>query len=454
MKKALVILLSAVMVMTTLIGCGDSGKDETKAPETQNEDNKETEKETEKEDTQEPVTISFWDENAGDQRTEFYMDIIEQFEKDNPNIKIDYLGLPSADALSKYQTAIVAGETPDTGGFNNSWAATVVGQGHCVAMDEWYDAWEGSKTMVAGNMEVARSYGGDGKIYMMPTSSNFILLWINDAMFEEAGLEAPATWDDFFAAAEKLTKKDDGQYGYTIRGGSGSAAVIIDFIYSYLGTNAVFDENGKTTINSDEAVAFLEKYVSMYSEFTPESDITAGYKEISANFDSGVAAMFTHNLGSYGNHVDAFGGTEGFTACPLPTSDNGTYVNYGGALTGIGMFDTCEDKDAAWTWISYMCDHWANSYWNQSIGQLPTNTVCFEDEWLAGMQHIQCATQTVAEDNCVTYLSPSYLPEWGSINSTYVEPAFQTLLAGDMTAKEFLDMWAEHLNEAYANYNK
>ena len=148
-------------------------------------------------------------------------------------------------------------------------------------------------------METCRTYNKDGKLYMMPTSANFITLWTNDEMLAEAGVEAPKTWDDFFEAAEKLTDKDNDQYGYTIRGGAASPAVLIDFIYSYLGTNEVFDANGKTTINCDEAVAFLEKYLGLYGKYTPESDITAGYKEISANFDSGVCAMFTHNLGSY-----------------------------------------------------------------------------------------------------------------------------------------------------------
>ena len=68
------------------------------------------------------------------------------------------------------------------------------------------------------------------------------------------------------------------------------------------------------------------------------------------------------------------------------------------------------------------------------------------------MQHIQCAIETTSQDNCLTYTSPAYLPEWGSINSTYIEPGIQSVMSGDMTAKELLDMWAEYLNEAYANY--
>ena len=60
------------------------------------------------------------------------------------------------------------------------------------------------------------------------------------------------------------------------------------------------------------------------------------------------------------------------------------------------MFDTCENQEAAWKWITFMCDHYANSFWNQSIGQLPTNTACYEDEWMSEMQHIQCAIETTS----------------------------------------------------------
>lgn len=454
MRKVLACAVAATMT-ASLAACG-SGKtapaETTEAAKTEAAKQETAKQEEKQEASGEKVTVTFWDENAGDARTEYYMDIIKNFETENPDIHIEYLGLSSGDALSKYQTALASGETPDVGGLNNAWAATVVGQGHCVALDDMFAGWEGSKDMMEGYIQIGRTCNKDGKLYMMPTSANFVTLWTNDAMFAEAGLEAPKTWEEFFTVAEKLTDKEKGQYGYTIRGGSDAPSILIDFIYSYLGTNEVFDADGKATINCDEAVAFLERYLGLYGECTPESDITAGYKEISANFDSGVSAMLTHNLGSYGSHVTAFEGTTGFTANPLPTAANGKYVNYGGSLTGLCMFDTCENQEAAWKWISYMCDHDANSYWNKSIGQLPTNGSCYSDDWMKDMQHIQCAIETTSQDNCITYASPSYLPEWGSINSTYIQPGIQSVMSGDMTAKELLDMWAEYMNEAYANY--
>lgn len=448
MKKATAIVLAAAMT-ASLTACASNS---TGNGESANAGTSGSSQVSDSAGSEGKVTVTFWDENAGDERTEYYQQIIADFEAANPDIHIEYLGLSSADALSKYQTAIAAGETPDVGGLNNTWAATVIGQGHCVALDDMFADWDEASDMEEGYMEICHTYNKDGKLYMMPTSANFINLWTNDAMFEEAGIEAPKTWDEFFETAEKLTDREKGQFGYTIRGGSGSAAVLMDFIYSYMGIKEVFDENGKATINRPEAVEFLEKYLALYGTCTPESDITAGYKEISANFDSGVSAMFTHNLGSYGSHVTGFGGTEGFTANPLPTASNGKYVNYGGALTGLCMFDSCENPEAAWKFITYMCGREANSYWNKSIGQMPTNTACYEDAWMQEMQHIQCAVETTEMENCITYTSPAYLPEWGTITTTYIEPAIQSVMSGDMTAQELLDMWAEYLNEAYANY--
>lgn len=400
----------------------------------------------------EKVTVTFWDENAGDQRTEYYQKLIENFEKENPNIHIEYLGLSSSDALSKYQTAITAGETPDVGGVNNAWFATLQSMGHLVSLDDMLSGSSINSEMDQNYLSVIKNEAKDGKIYMMPTSANFICLWTNDSLFEKAGLQAPKTWDEFFEDADKLTDTDNGIYGYTIRGGASSPAILIDFIYSYLGRTDVFDENGKCTINSPEAVDFVTKYFGLYGKDTPESDITAGYKEISANFDSGVSAMLTHNLGSYSSHVTAFGGTTGFTCNPLPTASNGKYINNGSAITGLAMFDTCQHKEEAWKWIEYMCSHEGNSFWNQSIGQLPTNTKAYDDSWIQDFQNIQTAINTVKQSNCESYNIPMYLPEYGTINQTYIEPAIQSVMSGDMTAQEMLDEWAEKLTEAYNDY--
>lgn len=454
MKKVLAAALAASLALG-LAGCGNGsggstateGKDTTVSPgNSQAESTAQAGNET--------ITLTFWDENAGDSRTEYYRTLIADFEAANPGIKIEYLGLPSADALSKYQTAIQAGETPDIGGINNSWAATIIGQDVCLPLDDYYAAWNEKDDMNKGAMEVARTYHLDEQLYFMPTSSNFICLWANNEMLAAAGLEGgPKTWDEFFTYCEKLTDKEKDQYGYTIRGGAASPAVIVDFLYSYSGISEMFDENGVCTINDPAHIEFATKYFDMYGKYTPESDITAGWKEIAANFDSGVCAMLTHNLGSYTNHMDAFGDPAKFSAFALPDSKQGTYVNNGGTLTGLSVFNTCKNPEAAWKFVSYMAGAEGNSFWNESIGQMPVNNAVLEYDWIKEMPHIQTALETTSRDNCVTYLQMSYLPGYGSINSTYIEPAIQSVMSGDMTAEEFLNEWAGYLQEEYESYH-
>ena len=115
MKKVLACAMAATMT-ASLAACGGAGDSAEGTTAAVTKAAKSDSTEAAKEETAasgDKVTVTFWDENAGDQRTQYYMDIIENFEKENPDIHIEYLGLSSGDALSKYQTAIAAGETPD-----------------------------------------------------------------------------------------------------------------------------------------------------------------------------------------------------------------------------------------------------------------------------------------------------------------------------------------------------
>ena len=181
MKKTLALVLTAAMA-ASLTACGGGSGAGTEAAKTEAAKTEAEKTEAAKEEVPaskdassgEKVTVTFWDENAGDERTEYYQQIIADFEAENPDIHIEYLGLSSSDALSKYQTAIAAGETPDVGGLVNTWASTVIGQGHCVALDDMFSAWEDSGNIGEGYIETCRTYNKDGKLYMMPTSARCV----------------------------------------------------------------------------------------------------------------------------------------------------------------------------------------------------------------------------------------------------------------------------------------
>ena len=51
-------------------------------------------------DPDEPVEITYWDENAGPDRTEYYEELIDRFEEQHPGIRVRYVGLLSCSVLS------------------------------------------------------------------------------------------------------------------------------------------------------------------------------------------------------------------------------------------------------------------------------------------------------------------------------------------------------------------
>lgn len=108
-------------------------------------------------------------------------------------------------------------------------------------------------------------YTYDEKYYAVPKDVDTIALWYNKAMFDEAGLEYPTaewTWDDMFAAAEKLTKEDGSQYGLAIRNDNNQAGYY-NMIYGNGGS--VISEDHTTSGWDDpktiEAMEDLEAWI-------------------------------------------------------------------------------------------------------------------------------------------------------------------------------------------------
>src|SRR5919197_5206314 len=72
--------------------------------------------------------ITFWDDNGGPARTPVWQHIIAEFTKANPDIDVEYVGIPIAQVQQKYDTAIAGGGLPDVGGVSTAMLANLVAQ--------------------------------------------------------------------------------------------------------------------------------------------------------------------------------------------------------------------------------------------------------------------------------------------------------------------------------------
>ncbi|MER5434577.1 sugar ABC transporter substrate-binding protein [Streptomyces sp. NPDC002588] len=395
--------------------------------------------------------ITFWDNNGG-VRTDIWKEIIADFEKANPDIKVKYVGIPAASAQSKYDTAIQGGGLPDVGGVGTAMLAEVAVQGALEPLDSRLEKSGLNGKLSQNLLDSSRAAGGGEDLYQIPTSSNNGTLWYRTDLFEKAGLEAPTTWTKFYEAADKLTDKDKNEFGFTIRGGEGSIAPALDAAYSQTGIDT-FWNGDKTTVNDPKLVAALEKYVALYKKDTPSADVNNDFTKMVAQWDSGTIGMLSHNLGSYQDHLKALGADK-FRGIPSPTLDDGTRVQVSNPVDGLSVFKSSKNKTAAWKFVEFAVSHAENSKYNESAGQIPANTEAAKDGWIQQAEPTKLAAEALNGADTKIVQFPYYLPDWNTISKADNEPNFQKVLLGKMSAKDFLDTLAEQLNAAQADWKK
>ena len=395
------------------------------------------------------VTLQFWDENAGPARTPLWEEIIENFNAANDDVQVEYLGLPKDDAKSKIDAAIAANDTPDLASLQTSWLPEFSIREALYPLDDFYADSELNGDINEGAIEFNKKIVNDGALYGIPYTQNLDILWVRPDLFEEAGVKEPETWEEFFEAVEGMTSDD--MFGYTIRGGAGGSLQLQRLMYAYSGITEYVTEDGKATVNDPLHHEFLERYFDLYEKNTPQGDITNGYKEMVAAFDTGKAAMVHHNIGSYGEHSEALEEDQ-FKAIPLPVSIEGNYVAEGGNTIGISIFAGSDNPEEAFRFIEFANNAESQSIWNQEVGQIPTNSNVMSEQWIQDAQHLSTAFSVYDDADTTLYEPPFYLPDYRSILDNQVDPGIQSVMAGEKTVEDFLTEWADAIEASVEKY--
>ena len=441
MKKKRLIALTVTLVLFAgvLAGCANPNADASS-------------QQTASPNDQEVVELTFWDENPGTIQTPLYEGLIEEFNSLHDDIHVTYVAIPHDSARDKYFVAVESGTAPDVGSIEMFWLSNLVARDALLPLDAYFDSWDDSEQFLSLYIDLTKNMG-NGTLYMIPYTCFIDVLWYRTDWLAETGVPDLSTWDNFFTAVEKMTNKEEGRYGFAMRGANKSTNQLQADLYSYSGITEYFTEDGKCTINDPAHVEFLEKWVSMYGVYTAESDITSGYQEMTAAFDSGAAGMFHHNLGSYFEHVATLG-VDKFAAATLPKSIQGYQLMICNDFCGDVIFNTTEHPEEAWELITFLASKKGQSEWNQAIGQMPVRTDVAEEEGLQNIQALRLTAEVLSDPEVRTLILPTELPDYTTIHEQYLEPEFQRLLQGQISAQSFLDDWARMMEEAKAEYDE
>ena len=199
--------------------------------------------------------------------------------------------------------------------------------------------------------------GPDGKLNVLPMNQDLWILFYNKEMFEQAGLpHPPKTFDDMMTAAQKLTDKSKGVYGFTGRGLKNANVPLYDNIL--LGWDQeTISPDGKTLLtDTPTAIEAAKWYQKIMRECAPPGSVGFNWNECQTTFSQGRAAMWWDGIGFSAPLIDPskskIVGKVGFA--PVPAGPKGQYSAT--FIDGMGIPVGAKNKTGAWLYLQ-----WANS---------------------------------------------------------------------------------------------
>ncbi|MGW6837076.1 extracellular solute-binding protein [Streptomyces sp. NPDC054949] len=226
-------------------------------------------------------------DKASNSSTAYWKDVAQRFTATHPKIKVDVQVINWNDIDSQVKTMIQSGNVPDvlqTGGYADK-----------VADDLLYKADEVLSEKTRANLidSFAKAGEVDGTRYGIPFVSSARAFFYNKTVFAKAGItEAPKTWDDLKAAAEKIKATVPGVTPYALPLGPEEAQGE-SLIWEFGNGGGFTDAQGTYTLNSRanvESFTWLKTNL-VTPGLTYANPATTDRKTAFADFAAGKTAM-------------------------------------------------------------------------------------------------------------------------------------------------------------------
>lgn len=383
-------------------------------------------------------------------RTKFLQSQLDEFQKANPDIKVEITSLPWSEAFEKFLSMVQAGQVPDMVEMPERWMGLYANNGQLEDLGPFMKDWKEASTLG----ERAKQLGSTVKNtqYMIPYGYYVNAMFYNKKIFKDAGLSGPpATMDDFYNDAKTIAEKLPGKYGYCLRGGAGAFGSIQQFMDNMAGKPGYFNADGTSIFNEPGAVKGLQMLADIYQKgYAPKDSVSWGFNELVTGFYTGTCAMLNQDPDALIGIADKMSADD-FAVAPWPVGPSGkAFPSLGYA--GWAMMSASQHKPETWKVMSFLLDNKQNLGWAKTVGTLPIHNGADQDEHFKTEQFKGWFTELASPDKYVFVTPPTYLENLGVFYDSQVPKAFQSVLLGQAKAQDVADGWAKFLNEEQKKY--
>ena len=292
---------------------------------------------------------------------------IQDFEKANKGIKVNYRLIPSRDYESTLLNALAAGQGPDVFMVHNTWLPKYIDK--ILPMPASFPGTNAPLMTIRQFQDsfvdvTYKDLTNASKIYAMPLYVDTLALYYNKDMLASAGIaQPPKTWDEFMTDVKKLTKLDQSRNVLISGAAIGSARNInrsTDILMMLMLQSGVqmtnADNNQATFSRTVDGQPVGEIALTFYTDFTnPQKEVYTWNDNQHYSIDAFIAGE-TAMMMNYSHQISVIRQRAprlNFAIAPVPqasTADQRTYANY----WALAVTLKSNNPYPAWQFVDYM----------------------------------------------------------------------------------------------------
>lgn len=286
--------------------------------------------------------------------------IIDEFEEQNPGVKINY----SKQSVSNYdsmlytrlqQTVSDSEPAPDIFKIHNTWLPKY--QKYLSPLPSSIMSKEDYSEKFYPT-SLADFTGKDGNIYAIPVGIDGLMVYYNKQLLRKANVQKPPSdWDSFMDLAKELTKRDQSkkivQSGLAM-GASRNvkhSSEIIAFLLLLEGAELMDETRTTVSLNNDKAIGIFETYTSLAKGENGTWDTTLP-QDLEMFFQGKLAMMIAPSWRVFDIMIAA--PNIEFGTAPLPQLEANEEEVYYATYWGEAVSKKAGNVSLAWKFIDFM----------------------------------------------------------------------------------------------------
>lgn len=296
---------------------------------------------------------------------EVMRDLLDRFEEANPDISVVLDPVAYADIHTILQAQVETGDAPDLARITDVGRFT----GNYLDMTDMVESAEyWTSNFPTAVLDSLRAGDDDEGIYGFPTQFTVTGPYVNETLFEQAGVEIPgpeATWDEWVEAAVEVAETTQTPYAVAIdRSGHRFWGPSVTLGATYV------NEDGSFTVDSPGFRDTAEMIVSWHERDITPLEVWAGggggYAAANEFFVNGQLVFYMSGSWQIGQFAERIGDTFDWAAVPNPSGPGGSTGIPGGAV--LVAFEGTEHPEE----VSMLMDYLASE---EILGEFSEQTL-------------------------------------------------------------------------------